>query len=295
MLGIYGTALGAVGTVAASGFRVNSFEFETMYNPPNYAWGVEVIGVVDPDKPGDPKGRTELSSLDATALSSLDPSVVRVLRAAANAGGTNSDEPHPATTFDTEPTQLRDQFAALGWVDGFADGVIRAFTVLPTGADGPPPITVEASLSDRITTIGKPATVVLTARNQSDRPAAVFAGPRPPFGAIIFLQPVGKVKPDAIPLFAPDDPLRHLPPRGLATITPGSRDRYDPGASTTRQYQLRASEETVQSGRYKATGSFEFGTLVPWRARADTVSIPSTLSGEQWSVNWSATVEIAKL
>jgi len=173
--------------------------------------------------------------------------------------------------------------------------VIRAFAPVPTGVDGPPPIAVEASLLGTITTVGKPVTLALTARNRSDHPAVVFGGPRPPFDSI-FLDPVDGAVPEFVPLFRPDDPLGHLPPfRSLSTITPGSRTRYDPGVSTTHRYQLRAGEKTVQPGRYEASGSFEFGTVVPWGPASDGGRILNTLPGGRWTANWRVTLEIAEL
>jgi hypothetical protein len=293
--GVYGLGFGAVGTVAVSGFRVDGLELETMYDRPNYAWGIGTTGSVDPDQLGDPKGRTELSTLNATALSSLEPSLATALRTVVSADRRHDGGGlHPEATFDTEPTQLRERLATVGWVDGFDDGVIRAFAPVATGANGPPPIAVEASLSSPITTVAKPVTLALTARNRSDRAAVVFGGPRPPFDSVS-LEPVKRTEP-GIPLFAPDDPLGHVPPfRSLATTTPGTRNRYDPGASTTLRYQLRAGEKTVQPGRYKATGSFEFGTLVPWEPRSDGVRLLGTLPGGWWAVSWGVTLEITKL
>ncbi|MEZ3116367.1 hypothetical protein RYH80_10645 [Halobaculum sp. MBLA0147] len=270
--------LGGVGGLLTTSLRVEAFDFETSYDRPQFPWALCVVDGRDPDHPNEER------PAETTPVSSFAPAVDRRLRSAAADGDTG---------FEREPTRLRAALSDVTWVDGFADGEVRAFAVVPTGADGPPPVAVEATRSGDAAAPASPVTFGLTARNRSERTVVVHAGPRPPFGAV-WLDEVDGTTGDGFPLFPPDELLAHAPWLSHAVTTPGTNERYEPGDATTRRYQLRATEEAAEPGRYEATGSFGFGTLVPPGPDEGDIQVASSPSVGTWSVEWTATVELGR-
>ena|GEM_PF-2503874 len=302
-----GCGLTGVAGVAQTTVRVDSVEFETTYDRPHAPWALCLAGVIDPDRLGRPEATTSVSSLPAF--------VAELLRSATRLGGRHDGSDRGDTPvdsegrrdavvgsegwrrdvgFESEPTRLREYLADIVWVDGFDDDRLRAFTVLSTGADDPPPTSTEATSVGEIAAPASPVTFTLTARNRSDRPLAVFSGVRPPFGPV-GLDGVDERSADWIPLFAPDEPLEHLPPfRSLGVAASSFHDRYEPGETETRRYQLRATERTVRPGRYEATGEFTFGVLVPPAPAPDDNVVPTAPRPGVWAVEWTLTVDISR-
>jgi hypothetical protein len=303
-----GCGLAGVAGVAQTTVRVDRVEFETTYDRPHAPWALCLAGVIDPDRLGRPEATTSLSSLPAF--------VAELLRSATRLGDRHAESDHRDAVvdsegrrrdavvdgegwrrdvgFESEPTRLREHLADVVWVDGFDDDHLRAFAVLPTGADDLPPMAAEATAAGEIGAPASPVTFTLTARNRGDRPLAVFSGVRPPFGPVT-LDGVDERSADWIPLFAPDEPLGHLPPfRSLGVATPLLHDRYEPGETETRRYQLRAMERTVRPGRYEATGEFTFGVLVPPAPAPDDNTIPTAPRPGVWAVEWTLTVELTE-
>ncbi|MEZ3145488.1 hypothetical protein [Halobaculum sp. MBLA0143] len=272
------SAVGVAG--AARVFEVEQVDFEVIHDRPERAYALGRAGVVDAE---------ELDrSAETAALSSFAPSVAEALRTVAGVADNCGDCDGVG-----DPSAVREALAGVEWVVGFGDDHARAFAVVPTQADGPPPVAVEAAAADGLVGPGAPATFALTARNRSDRAVVVFGGPPEPFGHVTFEAVDGRGS-EFVPTFFPDAPLSHLPPlRSLAVQSSLSHERYDPGAATTRRYQLRATERTTAPGRYEATGSFRFGTLVPSVLDTDGVQIPTTAPASVWSVEWTLGVRIA--